>query len=215
MPSAFSWPVLVPYALRAPAPVNLSVGLNQVHAQELTHALRLLRSMSFWKKAFIAALLSVTALIFLVLSGLSYLFGDLGRAHESDQSLMNNLRLHKAQYELLITMFHDDAPVQIVHPTFLQPDGAITAERWDQYKKLFNQLGLDGGMRGWEGEGIWFLSTTQGLVTGGSSKGYWYRPRSAVPLFPNLDSIPADLPSNVRGFRKIDDDWYITFDWDD
>jgi len=25
MPSAFSWPVLVPYALRAPAPVNLGV----------------------------------------------------------------------------------------------------------------------------------------------------------------------------------------------
>ena len=30
MPSAFSWPVLVPYALRAPAPVNLGVRVIRV-----------------------------------------------------------------------------------------------------------------------------------------------------------------------------------------
>jgi len=29
MPSAFLWPVLVPYALRAPAPVNLGVSLHE------------------------------------------------------------------------------------------------------------------------------------------------------------------------------------------
>ena len=182
--------------------------------QELTLVLRQLSSLSFWKKALIAALLSVTLLICLAVAGLSYLFGNMGREHVSDQSLMHNLQLHKAKYELLIKMFYDDAPVQIIHPTFLQPEGAITAERWDQYKKLFSELGLDGGLRGWDGEGIWFLSTTQGLVTGGSSKGYWYKPRSAAPLFQNLDAIPSDLPSNVRGFRKIDDDWYITIDWD-
>ncbi|NBD21870.1 hypothetical protein GTZ97_14510 [Aquabacterium fontiphilum] len=39
MPSAFSWPVLVPSALRAPAPVNLGVRLSENTALDAAYTL--------------------------------------------------------------------------------------------------------------------------------------------------------------------------------
>lgn len=172
--------------------------------------------MPFWKKALLAALGTLVLVIGLAIAGIVYVGNMIhGRDHLSDQALIDKLHQDRAKYALLIEMFRQDSPVQVVHPTFVHPAGAITPQRWAQYKVLFTELGLDAGMRAWEGQEIWFISTAQGLVTGGSSKGYMYKPSAPKPLFRNLDKIPAELPSNVRGYRKIDDDWYITVDWDD
>ena len=112
-------------------------------------------------------------------------------------------------------MFREDYPIKVLHPTWLDPKNSITEGRWNQYKVLFKDLELDAGMRSWGGESIEFISTARGLVTGGSSKGYVYKPISHLPLYVSLSEAPKDLKSNVRAYRKINDIWYITYTWDD
>jgi hypothetical protein len=145
-----------------------------------------------------------------------YFFSQIqGHDHLSEQELISDLDTNAKEYQKLISMFRDDAPLTTVHPTWIYPENAISPARWLAYKKLFTELGLDAGMRSWGGQSIWFISTTRGLVTGGSSKGYMYLPEDPVPLYTSLDHIPDDLESNVEGYRKITKDWFITFKWDD
>jgi len=112
-------------------------------------------------------------------------------------------------------MFREDHLVAIVHPDWISPDNVITADRWAEYQSLFDELELNAGMRAWGESSICFISTAQGPVTGGSSKGYMYQPATHVPLFPALDEIPQTLQANVKGYRKINDEWYIVLVWDD
>ena len=139
------------------------------------------------------------------------------RSHFPDDVLIQDLNMNMEKYELLIEMFREDAHMKAIDIGWMRPDNGINETRWEEYKELLEELELSGGIsrlsRG--DEGILFLSTARGNVTGGSTKGYVYRPEDATPLYPNLDTIPEDLESNVPAFRKINEDWYITFTWDD
>lgn len=170
-----------------------------------------------WLKKIIISFLTIVGLFVAIGAGfIWFVFSDIhGRDHVADYVLISDLKKDIKKYEKLITMFRVDAPATVIHPTWVSPDNIISESRWDEYKKLFSDLGLDGGMRSWGGDSIWFISTAQGLVTGGSSKGYMYKPQNPVPLFTNLDQIPEGLESNVKGYRKINDEWYIVYDWDD
>ena len=170
-----------------------------------------------WFKRIIISLSIIVALLLAVGAGFFwYVFSDIkGRDHVADQALISDLEINMGKYEKLISMLREDSPATVIHPTWISPDNVISETRWDEYKTLFSELGLDAGMRSWGGNSIWFISTAQGLVTGGSSKGYMYKPENPKPLFSSLDKIPEGLASNVKGYRKINDEWYIVFDWDD
>lgn len=170
-----------------------------------------------WIEPIVISLTIVAVLLYVAGPRLvSSIFSDIqGRDHVADQDLISGLEVDKVKYQRLVSMFREDAPVTEVHPNWINPDKVISQARWDDYKVLFSELGLDSGMRSWGGESIWFISTSQGLVTGGSSKGYMYKPESPHPLFTSLDKIPKGLESNVKGYRKISDDWYIVLEWDD
>lgn len=137
------------------------------------------------------------------------------RPHLTDEALIENLQENIAQYEHLIEMLVADQPLSSVHPTYIHPDYAISEERWEEYRGIFRELELDAGFGYHPNGSIWFTSTARGLVTGGSRKGYVFRPRNAIPLYTNLDSIPEDLKSNVYAFKKINEEWFIYFYWDD
>jgi len=144
-----------------------------------------------------------------------YVSSDLrGREHVPDEVLIKNLEAHTEQYQRLIAMFREDHPVAIVHPDWISPDNVITVDRWAEYQKLFVELELDAGMRAWGEGGIWFIATARGPVTGGSSKGYMYQPATHTPVYSSLDEIPETLQANVKGYRKINDAWYIVLVWD-
>ncbi len=145
-----------------------------------------------------------------------YEFSDIrGRDHASDEELIRNLEKHSQQYQHLIAMFLEDTPASVIHPTWVNPENVISADRWAEYKVLFHELKLDAGIRSWGGDSIYFISTAQGLFMGGSSKGYMYKPETPYPLYPSLNKKPQDLKSNVMAYRKINKDWYIVFDWND
>lgn len=154
---------------------------------------------------------------FILLAALIWWLGSIinGRDHVSDEDLIRNLQTDSKKYSQLISMFREDYPLKVVHPTWIDPKNSISDTRWSEYKVLFKDLELDAGMRGWVGDSILFISTAQGLVTGGSSKGYIYKPINHLPLYSSLSKAPKDLKSNVRAYRKINDTWYITYSWDD
>lgn len=165
----------------------------------------------YWLKRILLATLAVVG-IFL---GLIWFFiGE--RAHEPDEALIENLREHRDEFERLILMFHEDAPLAIVHPTWMEPPNGVGAQRWDAYKELFAELELDGGIRAasWHGgKCIEFISTAQGFVFHDSIKGYLYRPDNPSPQHLSLDFL-SDEPTGhgPSGYRKVDDDWYLFFE---
>lgn len=166
------------------------------------------------KKAVFQVLLATLLLVSASAVGLlSYIYLDIqGRDHVPDEILIENLTSDFAKFEQLITMFREDNPVTVIHPNFMAPDDAISNTRWNAYKRLFEELELDAGMRALKGESIWFISTARGLSIAGSLKGYIFMPENPRPLYQSLNQRPDDLKSGVRGYRKINNEWYISFD---
>lgn len=153
-----------------------------------------------------------------LLSGCVYLFAlgctPQSPSYPSDTEMIKNLEGNISEFEELVSMFRNDT-MEVVHPIWIQPKGRITEERWEEYRKHFERLHLDGGMRSWGGESIWFIGYSSGFVFGGSGKGYMYKPEIPAPLYQSLDSPPKDLPSNVRGYRFVREHWYLEYSWDD
>ena len=96
-------------------------------------------------------LIAVSALLALAVAGgvgfVWYVFSEIkGRDHAPDESLIKNLETHKAEFQQVITMFREDRPATVIHPTWMSPDNVVSPVRWGAYKMLFTQLGLDAGM---------------------------------------------------------------------
>jgi len=144
----------------------------------------------------------------------SYMIGVF-KEHPTDEELISQLMENTPRYEQLIKMFRSDHPLTVVAPTWQSPDGQLSNNRWNEYKVIFEELELDMGLRKWDAESIWFLNSIRGMVTGGDSKGLMYKPENPTPLYPSLNERPNDLESGVRAYKKIDENWYITYDWND
>ena len=92
----------------------------------------------------------------------------------------------------------------------------LSEARWEEYKSIFKHLKLENGMRSWGKNGVLFISSSGGLMTGGAAKGYIYRPDDPTPLFDSLDGDPKDFPPNTKVYRQAENkDWYLFYEWDD
>jgi len=143
-----------------------------------------------------------------------YMIGG-SKEHPTDEMLIAQLSDNKSGYEQLITMFKTDQPISIVAPTWQSPEGQLNEKRWSEYKGIFEELNIDMGMRKWGGKAIWFLNSTRGMAIGGDTKGLMYKPINPTPIYSSLNERPKDLESGVMAYKKINDSWYITFDWND
>lgn len=163
-----------------------------------------------WSLSLLAGIPIIAFLGFLAFFG--YMIGVF-KEHPTDEELIAKLSESTPRYEQLITMFRADHPLTVVAPTWQSPAGQLSEDRWNEYKNIFEELELDMGLRKWDDESIWFLNSTRGMVTGGDSKGLIYKPGNPIPLYSSLNERPHDLKSGVRAYKKISDNWYITFDW--
>ncbi len=71
-------------------------------------------------------------------------------------------------------------------------DIGISKERWQTHRNLFRAVGADDGFVRRKGppEIVLFLSSSKGLVTGGSMKGIAFSRDDLQPQFPSLDKMP-------------------------
>lgn len=137
----------------------------------------------------------------------------IGKSHPSDAQLETLLRTQRPLVDSLVGMALHDR-VEAVDRTWVRPEGALTPARWNLYRELFDRLDIESGIRQYTPGTIQILFSTQGLATGGSSKGLALHPTDSVNAYPNLDRRPPGTRFG-NGYRKLWDGWYIFHDWDD
>lgn len=149
-----------------------------------------------------------------------------GCGHPSDSDLEENFYRHEADFNRLIEMSNEDARVLRISPDFthisrgdgLGPDSDVgfTKERWQEYRRLFSKLGLDGGLTRSEHPHVIVIlwASGSGIVGHGSAKGYAYSTKEPSPLVDSAGRFPVPPGNGGHVYKRIKQNWYIYYDWD-
>ena len=91
--------------------------------------------------------------------------------------------------------------------------GEMTTERYAEYIRLFELLGLQNGVTR-SGGSVWFHAEARSWSNGSVTKGYVYSPEELTPLVPDLDSFVPEPTPTAKGlgftvFRMIKPHWYL------
>ena len=140
---------------------------------------------------------------------------DMRRPFPTDAELSQRLVDHRQDFEQLVAMAKADNELVRIASDFTwttsslawpRPDSELgfTPQRWDEYRHLFQALGIEAGiLRPWDHrDAVYLIVQGKGLVTGGSAKGYAY---SDTALEPRCDSL------DNREVRKARDETEICF----
>lgn len=137
----------------------------------------------------------------------------------SDAAMEANFWQHREQFEQLVQMSNEDAAMTRIAYEFTWPENAVelgfTEVRWNQYRTLFQQTGLSGGLVRRKDGKVIFLFWGFGLVTGGREKGYVYSTQPLHPVVDSLDDIPIPVESLKPIYKKIAENWHLYYQWDD
>ncbi|PYL67861.1 MAG: hypothetical protein DMF28_08100 [Verrucomicrobia bacterium] len=151
---------------------------------------------------------------------------DLRQPFPTDAELRERFTQLRRDFEKLVTMAQEDNEVIRIAPDFTwttsnmgwprpQSELGFTLERWNEYRRLFQILGLEAGiLRPCDHpNAIYLIVQTKGLSVAGSSKGYAY---SEIPLEPHCESLDQDRGSTETGicFKPLGGKWYLYLDWD-
>lgn len=159
----------------------------------------------------------------LVIAGLLGLwYWSLSWGTPSDTNLQKRFSHNQVAFNSLVQMSNQDWHVVTVTSgfTWLDTDFAwprkdigFPQQRWDEYKRLFRELGLGVLSRRGDYPDSVFLIVSGSGVLGGIDKGYAYSPH---PLSPILQSLESSLPKNLFdshghaiAFKPLTKNWYI------
>ena len=78
------------------------------------------------------------------------------------------------------------------------------------FRDLDRQLELSLRRPDPDGNTIEFIASTQGLLTGGSSKGYIYSTKNLTPLYDSLDQ-PAPSSQGKYVYKRLKTNWYLYY----
>ncbi|MBF0383794.1 MAG: hypothetical protein HQL69_22485 [Magnetococcales bacterium] len=162
--------------------------------------------------------------IFLVvLSVLLTRFGDDADDLATDAEMIKTFQTQKPQYEQLKQMLLADAELYRLSLTDFSPEGAISAERFDAYQKIFTSLDLP--ERFWVHKedtypeqhpnashpALRFHVSFHWIFRGGTTKGYLFTTTPPTPLENDLD-VYRDKVDNYLVYRQLEESWYIFAD---
>jgi hypothetical protein len=144
--------------------------------------------------------------------------------HPSDDSLIQNFQNHEADFELLVRMAKEDSHVVRIASDFTWTDTnaawprpeselGFSAERWDEYRRLFKKLELKAGILNYQPDLVLLTASTQGLLTGGSGKGYAYSLKEPSPIVESLDNVSFKGSEKSMNFAywKLKGNWYLFY----
>jgi hypothetical protein len=147
------------------------------------------------------------------------------KPHPSDQALIQNFQSHEADFDLLVRMAQEDSKVVRIAPDFTwldnnarwpRPESEIgfSTQRWNDYRRLFKKLDLSAGILNYNHDFILLLASTQGLVTGGSGKGYAYCVKEPSPIIESLDNFNFKDSKREMNYiyRKLKGTWYLFYE---
>ncbi len=152
-------------------------------------------------------------------------------AAPSDASLTRRFQHHRSELETLVRMSQEDANVIRVADGFTRVKGdwnwprpqsewGITPERWDQYRQLFDKVGLSAGLEKDEGGNVYFIVHTEGFVTHAADKGLVFCGRAGpenvfLPCAEQRAEGELGQHDGHEGnaYYRLTDNWYIIESW--
>ena len=164
--------------------------------------------------------LVIAVIIGVQLTTTGCLFDD--QPHTPDAVLIENFEKNRDDFEQLATMCREDANMARIAPDFLwrtdhvgwprpQSEWGITQERWDEYRELFTKLRIPKGVNNYQPKMTWFISSTQGMVTSGSSKGYAYLSEPPKRTEESLDGYKFQADDRAV-YRHLTGHWYLYYE---
>jgi hypothetical protein len=143
---------------------------------------------------------------------------DLGGAHPSSQELINNFLSHRPEFERLLQMAQEDQELYRVAYDSTRPENpeaiGLTQERLTEYRGLFDELNLEAGIEK-GGDNVWFIASARGLSVSGSAKGYIYTQIPPDLVVEDLDNYFSADGRSFTAFQKIEENWYLYYDYED
>src|SRR6266404_6143785 len=140
--------------------------------------------------------------------------------HPSDKQLLQNFQQHEADFNRLLRMASDDVKAVRISKDFTwldnnmswpRPDSELgfSRERWDDYRKLFKELGLTAGITRREdiANVVFFVASDEGAALRGTEKGYAYSPQEPHPLVESLDRIEVPMRNMVPVYKRLKGAW--------
>ena len=146
-----------------------------------------------------------------------------GKAHPSDSVLEMNFHKHRADFQRLVSMSNEDRSVVRIGYEFnwladdhswprTGPERGLSNERWDEYRSLFQEVGLECGLTRLEDRDvILFCASVTGMVPSGTRKGYAYSETPLTPTTESLDTIPENLRDESIIYKSIAPNWYLYY----
>ena len=140
-------------------------------------------------------------------------------AHPTDASLHDRFFRKEVSFNKLVQMAHEDSRMTRIAPDFTWPGGkqvSFSTQRWDEYRALFRDLGVDLGMNRLDrNDGVMLIVSATGIVGRGTAKGYVH---STKRLDPIVDSLDMGMPRPCVGhkdciaFKPLKGSWYLFYE---
>jgi hypothetical protein len=140
----------------------------------------------------------------------------------SDAALQKKFFRNESQFNKLAQMSNEDWHVARITSgfTWLDTDASwprsnigFSPQRWNQYRELFSQLGISGGLsRRVDYPGTIFLIDCGSGVLDGTDKGYAYSLRPLSPVVQSLDHVPPNFyhaQGHAIAFKQVANNWYL------
>jgi hypothetical protein len=152
-------------------------------------------------------------------------------SHTSDSALTVNFLGHKAGFNRLVNMAHEDARFTVIKSTYTSPENrdvwphsmsepGFSKGRWDQYRSIFSKLNIEGVSRTSYFPHVIFLeasirrSPIDEYETEVTTKGYAYSPTELSPLVESLDNVEIKQKQPlIILFKKLEANWYLYYEW--
>jgi hypothetical protein len=136
--------------------------------------------------------------------------------HPSDDSLQSRFFSHEASFTKVVQMATEDPKTIRIDP-FTMPEKAISQKRWDEYRDLFRELGLEFGISRPDNEDeVLIPISATGLFGGrGTTKGYAYSMRDLEPVVESLNDqakLPCSRVKHCIVYRQLKRHWYIFYE---
>ena len=147
----------------------------------------------------------------------------------SDSSIEKMFDGHQPEFEELRAMVSKESSITSFARNYILRSGGyflfkdrdpteqelgMTKERWSQYVRLMNVLGIAGVLKGGAGEGVSFKVDVESMFNGGRTKGITYSSVPLKPLVSNLDGYKPspDVLDDHGGFvvyKQLKPHWYL------
>ena len=181
------------------------------------------------------ATIALTTPIWLAISLVVFLWFTVFREPPTLTELQKDYPSKRADLEMILLMFDEDANFSRIAPDFLyrtpgttnqlglymanNPNAGLSVSRWDAYRKLYSRNGIKLGIQRDAARDAFIMVNSVGFLNRGHTSGYLHcvadAPDDDFRFYPCMlheerGEQKSDRYSNEEGysFQKLDDRWY-------